>query len=398
MRTVYLGRQPIFNSELKPLAYELLYRASATDRSDQNDARATANVLINAFLEMGVQRVVGKARAFIHVTPEILDDDLLRLFEPAQLVLQLMPDFAYDDKVLVQVDRLRSAGYGISVDDLLVHEGTLPLLERAHFVKVDLNAVPMDELAEHVAQLRRHPLALVAEKVETHEQFTRCSELGFDLYQGYFFAKPKLVAGRALAEDRISVMQLLSSLHNPASELHEVQEIIQRSVSLSYRLLRYANSAAFNLPRKIESIAQATVILGQRRLRDMATLLALTGMDDKPQALTHTVLTRARVCAQLAPQGRGNAETAFTVGLFSGLGAMMDQPLDKLLEQLPLADETRFAILSQEGPFGQLLAAAMALETGDQDNAALAALQPPPQVYLDAADWATQALSEMQPA
>lgn len=113
---------------------------------------------------MGVQRVVGKARVFIHVTPEILDDDLLRLFATAQLVLQLMPDFTYDDKVLVQVDRLRSAGYGICVDDLLVHDGTLPLLERAHFVKVDLNAVPMDELAEHVAQLRRHPLAVVVEK------------------------------------------------------------------------------------------------------------------------------------------------------------------------------------------------------------------------------------------
>lgn len=169
------------------------------------------------------------------------------------------------------------------------------------------------------------------------------------------------MAGRALAEDRISVTQLLSSLNNSASELHEVQEIIQRSVSLSYRLLRYANSAAFNLPRKIGSIAQAAVIIGQRRLRGMATLLALTG---------------------------------FTVGLFSGLGAMMDQPLDKLVEQLPLADETGFAILSQEGPFGQLLAAAMALVTGDQDNAGLAALQPPPQVYLEAADWAVQALSE----
>lgn len=308
-----------------------------------------------------------------------------------------MPDFAYDGNVLAQVDRLRSAGYGISVDDLLVHEGTLPLLQRAHFVKVDLCAVPMDELAEHVQLLRRHPLLLVAEKVETHEQFARCSELGFDLYQGHFFATPKLVAGRTLAADRISVMQLLSTLYNPASELRDVQEIIQRSVSLSYRLLRYANSAAFNLPRKIESIAQAAVVLGQRRLRDMATLLALTGLDDKPQALIHTVLTRARVCALLAPDGRGNAETAFTVGLFSGLGAMMDQPLDKVLEQLPLADEIRVAILDQEGPFGQLLAAAMALETGDQANAALAALQPPPSLYLEAADWATQALSEMQP-
>ena len=135
MRTVYLGRQPIFNGDLKPVAYELLYRAGATDHSDKSDVRASANVLINAFLEMGVQRVVGKARAFIHVTPEILDDDLLRLFDPAQLVLQLMPDVAFDDALLVTLDRLRAAGYGIAVDDLLVHEGTLPLLERAHFVK-----------------------------------------------------------------------------------------------------------------------------------------------------------------------------------------------------------------------------------------------------------------------
>ena len=392
MRTIYLGRQPIFNRELDPVAYELLYRAGATDSSDRNDARASASVLVNAFLEMGVERVLGRAKGFIHVTPELLDDELLRLFAPGQLVLQLMPDVAYDDELLAKVDKLREAGYGISVDDLLIHEGTLPLLRRAQYVKVDLNAVPLEELSEYAAELRRYPVALVAEKVETHEQFARCRELGFDFYQGYFFARPKLVSGRAMAGDRLGVIQLLSILHNPEAELKEVQEAIQRSVSLSYRVLRYANSVAYNLPRKIESIAQAAVVLGQRRLRDMATLLALTGIDDKPEALTHTLLTRARACALMAPAGRGNEETAFTVGLFSGLDALMDQPLDKLLRQLPLADETRFAILDQAGPFGQVLAAAMALEQGDQDSAALAALNPSPRIYLEAADWAADAL------
>lgn len=400
MRTVYLGRQPIFNSDLKPVAYELLYRGGATDHADRNDARASATVLINAFLEMGVQRVVGKARAFIHVTPEILDDDLLRLFDPAQLVLQLMPDVAFDDALLVTLDRLRAAGYGIAVDDLLVHEGTLPLLERAHFVKVDLTAVPADELKEHVAALRRFAVALVAEKVETHEQFAQCQALGFDFYQGYFFARPKLVTGRTLAEDRLSVMQLLATLHNPQSELSEVQAVVQRSVSLSYRLLRYANSAAFNLPREINSIAQATVVLGQRRLRDMATLLALSGVSDKPPELIRTILARARLCAMLAPPGRGNADTAFTAGLFSGLDALMDRPLAELLADLPLAEETRLAVLEQRGPFGRILAAVLALERGDFETAALDMLDPQPtsQAYLEAVDWANQTVDEMHAA
>lgn len=400
MRTVYLGRQPIFNSDLKPVAYELLYRAGDTDHSDKKDARASANVLINAFLEMGVQRVIGKARAFIHVTPEILDDDLLRLFDPAQLVLELMPDVAFDDALLASLDRLRTAGYGIAVDDLLVHEGTLPLLERAHFVKVDLAAVPASELAEHVTALRRFPVALVAEKVETHEQFAQCQALGFDFYQGYFFARPKLVAGRTMSEDRLSVLQLLAILHSPQSELSDVQAVIQQSVSLSYRLLRYANSAAFNLQREVSSIAQATVVLGQRRLRDLATLLALTGMSDKPPELTHTVLARARLCASLAPPGRGNADTAFTVGLFSGLDALMDRPLTDLLADLPLAEETRLAVLEQQGPFGQVLAAALALERGDFGNVVLDMLDPKPtsQAYLEAVDWANQTIDEMQAA
>lgn len=400
MRTVYLGRQPIFNSDLKPVAYELLYRAGDTDHSDKKDARASANVLINAFLEMGVQRVIGKARAFIHVTPEILDDDLLRLFDPAQLVLELMPDVAFDDALLASLDRLRTAGYGIAVDDLLVHEGTLPLLERAHFVKVDLAAVPASELAEHVTALRRFPVALVAEKVETHEQFAQCQALGFDFYQGYFFARPKLVAGRTMSEDRLSVLQLLAILHSPQSELSDVQAVIQQSVSLSYRLLRYANSAAFNLQREVSSIAQATVVLGQRRLRDLATLLALTGMSDKPPELTHTVLARARLCASLAPPGRGNADTAFTVGLFSGLDASMDRPLTDLLADLPLAEETRLAVLEQQGPFGQVLAAALALERGDFGNVVLDMLDPKPtsQAYLEAVDWANQTIDEMQAA
>jgi EAL and modified HD-GYP domain-containing signal transduction protein len=398
MRTVYLGRQPIFNRDLKPVAYELLYRSANKDYADRGDARASAAVLINAFLEMGVERVVGKAHAFVHVTSELLDGELLRLFEPARLVLQLLPDDDFDDAALARLDRLRAAGYGISVDDLLVHEGTMPLLQRAHFVKVDLAAVPAQELAEHVAQLRAYPVALVAEKVETHEQLAQCQALGFDLYQGYFFARPKIVAGRTLGEDRLGVLQLLAVLHDPRSELSDVQAVVQRSVSLSYRLLRYANSAALNLPRQINSIAQAAVILGQRRLRDMATLLALTGFDDKPSELTRTLLARARCCANLAPPGRGNAETAFTVGLFSGLDALLDRPLDALLNDLPLSDEVKAALLDRQGVFGRILEAVLALERGDFGNEALAALAPPADAYLVAIDWANQAMAALGPA
>ena len=400
MRNIYLGRQPIFNRDLKPAAYELLYRGGDTDHSDKADARASADVLINAFLEMGVQRVVGKARAFIHVTPEILDDNLLRLFDPSQLVLQMMPDVAFDDALLETLSQLRSNGYGICVDDLLVHEGTQPLLERAHFVKVDLLAVPEAELAEHVAALRRFPVALIAEKVETHEQFSQCQALGFDFFQGYFFARPKLVSSRTMSEDRLSVMHLLATLHSPSSKLEDVQKVIQRSVSLSYRLLRYTNSAAFNLPRKITSIAQATVILGQRRIRDMATLLALTGSNDKPPELTRTLLTRARLCALLAPPGRGHADSAFTAGLFSGLDALMDRPLAQLLDDLPLADEIRLAVLEHAGPLGRILAAVLALEHGEFESVALASLdtQPAPGAYLEAVAWANEAFSEMRAA
>lgn len=400
MRNIYLGRQPIFNKDLKPVAYELLYRGGDTDHADKDGARASADVLINAFLEMGVQRVVGKARAFIHVTPEILDDDLLRLFDPSQLVLQLMPEVGFDDALLETLSQLRSNGYGICVDDLLVHEGTQPLLERAHFVKVDLLAVPEAELAEHVAALRRFPVALIAEKVETHEQFDQCQTLGFDFFQGYFFARPKLVSSRTMSEDRLSVMHLLATLHSPSSKLEDVQKVIQRSVSLSYRLLRYANSAAFNLPRKITSIAQATVILGQRRIRDMATLLALTGSNDKPPELTRTLLARARLCALLAPPGHGHADSAFTAGLFSGLDALMDRPLAHLLDDLPLADEIRLAVLEHAGPLGRILAAVLALEHGEFESDALASLdaKPAPGAYLEAVDWANEVVSEMQAA
>lgn len=400
MRNIYLGRQPIFNKDLKPVAYELLYRGGDTDHSDKDNARASADVLINTFLEMGVQRVVGKARAFIHVTPEILDDNLLRLFDPSQLVLQLMPDAAFDDHLLETLRQLRNHGYGICVDDLLVHEGTQPLLERAHFVKVDLMAVPESELAEHVAALRRFPVALIAEKVETHEQFAQCQRLGFDFFQGYFFARPKLVSSRTMSEDRLSVMHLLATLHSPSSRLEDVQRVIQRSVTLSYRLLRYANSAALNLPRKITSIAQATVSLGQRRIRDMATLLALTGSTDKPPELARTLLARARLCAVLAPPGRGQADSAFTAGLFSGLDALMDRPLAQLLDELPLTDEIRLAVLEHAGPLGGILAAALALEHGEFESDALASLdaKPAPDVYLEAVNWANEAVSELQAA
>lgn len=370
MQDIYIGRQPIFDRDLEVYAYELLFRSGSLNQAADANApfdgdRATSQVIVNAFIEIGLDQIVGNRRAFINLTRSFVTAATPLPFPQDRVVLEILEDIEPDAEVLAGLRTLAGQGYQMALDDFVFQEDRRALLEVAHIVKIDLMSVPRETLQAEVARLRRHDVRLIAEKVETREDFEQCRELGFDYFQGYFLSRPNIVQGRQLPPNRLAVLQLLARLQDPQADAGDIERLVAQDVALSYKLLRYINSAFFALPKKIESIRQAVIYLGTRAIRTWVSLLVVAGLDDKPAALVAQAMQRARMCELLAQRARRPQPDAyFTVGLFSLLEALLDAPLESILDTLPFSDGIRDALLRQEGPYGEALACVIAYERG----------------------------------
>jgi c-di-GMP-related signal transduction protein len=266
MSDIYIGRQPIYDRKLGVYAYELLFRAASDNSAKFTDGdQATSDVIVNTFLEIGLDNIVGDRLAFINLTRAFFVGEHTISLPRDRVVLELLEDIEADEEVVSSVKRLSEQGYSIALDDFIYHESLQPLVQLADIVKIDIMAMDRDEIREHVKALRQHPLRLVAEKVETQEEHDYCMELGFDYFQGYFLAQPKVIQGRRLPNNRLAILKLLSRLQDPEITTKQLEELIAQDVAFSYRILRYVNSAAYAPPRKIESIHQAGHVPGRQQ-------------------------------------------------------------------------------------------------------------------------------------
>ena len=299
---MFVARQPIYDRQLTVSGYELLFREDGVNRAViGDDDAATSQVLLGAFTDIGLKELVGERPAFLNVSTRFVVEGYALPLPKDQLVLELLERAPVTPKLLAAIAGLRRDGYSVALDDFRLSDATRPLLALADIVKVDVLGVPRPSLPDIVAELRGCGGRLLAEKVETYEDFEFCHELGFDLFQGYFFCRPKIVKGRAIPAGRLGTLRIVGRMNEPGVQLKELEDLISRDVGLSYRLLRYINSAFFGLRREITSVRQALVLLGLENIRRWATLLALAGVDDKPHELLVTALLRARMCEQLAP-------------------------------------------------------------------------------------------------
>ena len=364
-----LARQPIFDGKMKVVAYELLCRDTNENRAIFDDPdQASSQVMLRAFTDLSIEDVVGKHRAFINFTRKLLDTN--PPFSPKQLVIEVLEDVAVDDGLIERLKALRAEGYTIALDDFELSEQTLPLVELADIIKLDVLSLSEGQLQETVSFLKQYDLTLLAEKVETYEMLEHCKALGFELFQGYFLSRPKLITGRKVTENRQAILQLLAQLNDTNTEVEEIEQLIARDPVLSYKLLRLINSAAFNLVTQIDSLRQAITLLGLLQIRSWVTLLAMSNIEGKPQELANISMTRARFCQLLGQTltGSRRADSHFTVGLLSLLDAFMDTPMDELLAKISLNQDLVTALLTLEGPEGKALKIAMTYERGDWDN------------------------------
>lgn len=371
--TIYLARQPIFDGQMEVYAYEILFRNSATNAAFICDGnRATSTLITNTFVEMGLDEIADNRVAFINMTRDFLVGMLPLPVEPGKVVLEILEDISADAESIAGMRAFAHKGYTLALDDFIMSDMNRDLVPYADFIKIDIRPFDAAGLKQQVTKLKPYGIRLLAEKVETHEEFALCKELGFELFQGYFFSKPTMFSGRQVPASHMTVLEILAKLQAPDCNLKELETIISYDVGISYKLLRIINSSYYNLNKKVESIQHALVILGLRTLKSWITVIALSSVDDKPRELITMTLIRAKMCESLADKFGCKPESAFIVGLFSLLDVLLDQPLVYLLLNLPLAEDIVEGLMHRKGNTGQLLNFVIDYEQGDWDTAGMA--------------------------
>lgn len=391
MQDIYVGRQPIYGRRLEVYAYELLYRGGPVDFADFEEGdRATSQVLLNAFNEFGVERVVGSRLAFVNLTRGFIIGEYPLPLPRSKVVLEVLEDVPADEEVIAGLRALRKQGYRIALDDFIHCPATEPLLPLSDIVKVDVLGLSEEQILERVGLLRTYGPKLLAEKIESREQFEVCQEAGFEYFQGYFLARPSVLQGVSIPSSRLNLLRLLADLLDPDCAIDRVQEIVSQDVTLSYRLLRHINAAKHGLTRRIESIRETVLYLGLSLVRNLASLFLLSQLDDTPHELLVISMMRARMCENLARAARQpGAHQYFTVGLFSTLDVLLGAPMAAVLSKLPLAEEPRRALLEHTGPLGEALSCAIAYEQGNWDLVRCLSLPPGTikTAFLDTVAW-----------
>lgn len=398
-----LARQPIFNRKMQVVAYELLCRSTEmTDGKFDDGDMASSQVLLHTFTELSINSVVGNHQAYINFTRTLLLTP--PPFDRKQLVVEVLEGQTIDAQMLHSLKTLREQGYTIALDDFELTEETKGLVPYADIIKLDVLCLSAEQLVDHIAYLKPLGITLLAEKVETYEMLEFCKEAGFDLFQGYFLARPKIIKGRKITENKQAVLQLLSVLHDPDVALEKVERLISRDPMLSYKLLRMVNSAAFALPRTIESLRQAITLLGLNIIRNWVNLLAMANLGDKPMELSIAALTRARMCEVIAAKmnNKQRQDTFFTVGLLSTLDAFMDAPLETLLGNISLSTQLNEALLNHLGDEGKVLDIVEHYEHAEWDKIDWDYLQTRninpetlSHIYVDALQWVAATMDTM---
>jgi EAL and modified HD-GYP domain-containing signal transduction protein len=381
------------NAQLEVIAYELLYRVEAQDaRADILDGvAATSRVVVGTVAEIGLEKLSGGSVIHLNLPRELIADPIELPLRPETTVLEVLESVHSDAEVLAGINTFRQRRFRIAIDDYVSARHDESLLQVSDIVKIDLLLEPPDRLSETVAALFRRKLEIIAEKVETREQFEHCRSLGIQGFQGFWFQRPETFVAHRAASDKLAVMKVLAALQVPDCTVATLERLVQQDLALVYRLLRVINSSYYNLPRQVKTVHQAIRMLGLDNLRRLCAIVALASFDNRPQELLVNSLVRARMCEVLAANNEEDRSSElFLVGLLSHLDALLGVSTEEAVHTLPLAKDIAVALTSFAGPIGTTLKSVMEFERGDWQAASrggldLAQIQT---AYLDAVRWA----------
>ncbi|HWI54942.1 MAG TPA: HDOD domain-containing protein [Desulfobacteria bacterium] len=369
---VFVARQPIFDKNQNVFAYELLYRTGDNNQAQFSDEdMATSHVVANSFLVIGIESITGGKRAFINFTGNLLDSEFVSLLPRELVSIEILENVTPDEATVSACRRLKEMGYTLVLDDFVYALEYEPLIKLADIIKVDFLNTPEVERKEIVKRLKGYGIKFLAEKVETPDDFKMAVEAGYEYFQGYFFSKPVVVSGRDMPIYNVNYFRILQEVNQPEPDFDRLEAIIMRDVSLTYKLLQYINSATHGLKSKIKSIKHALVLLGTTEIRKWISLVALKGVsEDKPDELMRSSVVRARFGEFLAPKvGFGDSKSEiFLMGLFSMIDALTDTSLVKVMQNLPLPEEVKTALLGQPGKYSDVFGLIKSYEKGEWDT------------------------------
>jgi EAL and modified HD-GYP domain-containing signal transduction protein len=373
MQQFFLARQPILDRNQSLCAFELLFRSGgkSLEAGVVDDTHATAQVMLNAFGDMGIANVLGTHKGFINLDAEFLHSDMIELLPRKQVVIELLETVEINEEVISRCRDLKAMGFSLALDDVLkLGDDIKPLLGVVDVIKLDLMQIAPDQLPALVKEFKKYPIKLLAEKVEDREQASACMEMGFDLFQGYYFARPETLSGKRADASKMVLLRILTLMLGGA-ENDKIVNAFKEHPTLSYNLLRMVNSAGNNLATKISSLSHGLMVLGRRALqRWVQLLLYASGKEGAAVSpLMQLAATRAKLMELVARQIRQSdldyADRAFMVGMLSLLDVLMDEPLHDIVARMSLHEEIEEALLQRSGDFGDLLSLCGDLESCD---------------------------------
>jgi EAL and modified HD-GYP domain-containing signal transduction protein len=369
VREFYLGRQPILDRNQALFGYELLFRNAPVGPANvTNELTATAAVIAHAS-QLGMEKTIGDALGFVNVDASVLMTDIFSFLPREKVVLEIVDTMQATPQILTRMQELVGHGFSFALDDVTGDTGKVAeLLPMVEYVKMDMRNIPLSTLMKLAPRFRQDKKKLVAEKVETREEFKNCLDLGFDYFQGYYFAKPVIMSGKKLSPSQLAVMELMTLVTSEADN-QDIERAIKRDVSLALNLLRLVNTPAVGARQRIDSLSQAVTILGRRQLQRWLQIMLYAEPSKRGHSMTPLLMlatTRGRLLELLAgklrPSHRGVADIAFTVGIMSLMDTLFGIPMSEILAQIPVNEEVSEALLYRGGFFGDLLKLAECIE------------------------------------
>jgi len=379
-KSLYFARQPILDIQGKTYAYELLYRSSLEQGFSpiEDDRSATAQVLVNSLNLIGLKNILGNALAFINIDEQFLMDEMVFSVPKDVFVLEILETVIINEAVIERIKELKSKGYSFALDDADCSKEYIlnfqPVFEYIDILKLDITLVEEKRLPQFLALFKKFDLKILAEKVETQEEFDKYKTFGCDLFQGFFFARPDIIENKRLDPEHILIIDLIQKLQKE-NNVDDICHSFEQNVALTLQLLRFINSAAFSFKSSIKSIRQAIVLLGPNQLKSWLLLISYANPSTGPKGLENPLLhlaqTRSNMMQTLTKAiykekcNNTYLDKAAFIGLLSLVEALFQTPMKTILLELNVDEEIMQTLILHTGEFGTIFQLVIAVELFD---------------------------------
>ncbi len=401
---IFVARQPVFTTGKKIFGYELLFRQGLENAFPDIDGDvATLKVLSNTFFSFELKDILGDKPGLVNFTRELILQRTPLLFPQRHIIIEVLEDIEPEPEIIDALALFKEKGFNIALDDFIYHEKFAPMMALCRIIKFDLIATPLETLTEIVADIRlNHDITLLAEKVETYEEFELAKEMGFKLFQGYFFSKPEVLSKKEISSNQMTQMNLINEAGRSNPDLTKIASLIKADVSISFKLLKFINSAYFNRSTPINTVKDAITFMGVDELKRFINVVVASALNEgKPNELFRSSIIRARMCEQCGRVFKTpfTTDELFTLGLFSCMDAMLDRQMEDILENIQFSDKIKTALLGNDKNFNKILKIVTCLEHGDWQNKFFSLLsgtkaeQKLPDFYFDAVKMADSFLA-----